>query len=74
MNELNDKGQRHGYWITEYNKLNYYNGTIHGKYEFYHDKGKTILCRMGLYDMGRRVGYWVLYNNSNQLTLKVFHL
>lgn len=74
MNKLNDKGQRHGYWETNYYKTNYYNGERHGKYECFNDRLKRQLNYGGYYDMGKTIGLWVQYNYSDELTFKVFYL
>lgn len=74
MSLYNDKGQRHGYWELFYVKKNYHHGILHGKYEYYYDKEKTKLFGRGLYDMGEKVGLWILNNRDGNTYRKTFHL
>lgn len=74
MNKLNDKGQRHGYWETDYCKFNYHNGSFHGEYLGYYDNEKKNLLAMAQFDMDTQIGYWEYYRRDNTINKKYFFL
>lgn len=74
MNQNNQYGERHGYWELFYVKKNYHHGILHGKYEYYYDKEKTKIHTIRQYDMGRKVGLWILNNRDGNTYRKTFHL
>lgn len=74
MNKLNDKGQKHGYWESPNSNVNYHHGLLHGKYESYWDKSKTIPTLRGNLNMGDEIGYWEYFNSGGNLLIKSFHI
>lgn len=81
MNQLNDKGKRHGYWEKYYPNGNlnykgyYINDKRHGLWESYYQNGK--LSWKGHFDNDERIGYWEWYpliiNQCNRIE-KEFYL
>jgi hypothetical protein len=61
MNQLNDKGERHGYWETHWDTLEY------------SLKKPRYICK-GNYDNGIPIGLFQYYSYNRKLHTKEFHL
>jgi antitoxin component YwqK of YwqJK toxin-antitoxin module len=80
MNQLNEKGQRHGYCKIYHNNGNiWYKGFFkndlrHGYWERYWSNGN--LLSKGNYNNGEPDGYWewYCYNNNGSIIEKEFYL
>lgn len=74
MNKYDEYNQPHGYWESPHLNVNYHHGLLHGKYESYWDKSKTIPTLRGNLNMGEDIGYWEFFNSGGDLVLKSFYL
>ena len=78
MNEVNDKGYKHGYWEKYcpdgnlWYKGVYINGLKDGYWGKYFSNGNPWY--KGHYINGKEDGYWEWYNIDSKLVLKAFHL
>jgi len=79
MNNLNDKGERHGYWEFYYPNGNisrkgyFVNDKFHGYWEDYFQNGR--LYWKGQIINEKRVGYWEWYSSRHDnLEEKEFYL
>lgn len=78
MNQLNNKGEKHGPWEEYYNngKLShrgtYLNGAKVGEWVFYWVNGN--LQWLGSYKMNQLIGFWVGYHSSNVMKDNEFFL
>ena len=78
INQLNEKGHRHGYW-EEYHpngslwfKGTYNNNNFEGYWEVYYRNGNPWF--KGNYDNnGTRIGYWEWYYDNGELREQIFH-
>jgi antitoxin component YwqK of YwqJK toxin-antitoxin module len=77
MNNLNNKGEKHGDWEYYMNgelfrKCSYKNGVLHGSGVYYWDNGNSRF--EGSYDEGNPTGFWKLYNVCGKLNVKEFYI
>ena len=78
MNQLDDKGERHGYWEHYFNnkelssKGTYINGLKNGYWEEYFLGGN--IWWKGHFKNNFPTDYWVIYGRDGELNQKIFSL
>jgi antitoxin component YwqK of YwqJK toxin-antitoxin module len=77
INQINEKGHRHGYWEDYWSsgklwfKGNYDNDLPHGYWEHYYSNGNQS-CK-GNYENGMRYGLWKYYGYDGILREEIFY-
>ena len=78
MNQINEKGQKHGYWEHYYyngnltTKCYYNNDILNGLNVSYWSDGK--LCYKCYYKNDKRNGYYENYNHDGKLWIKKYYI
>lgn len=76
MNQLNEKGRRHGLWVEYYNngkichEHNWLNGKYHGVCKDYHKNG--VLWVDAVYNNGKRVTWYRYFKDGNLDSLELY--
>jgi antitoxin component YwqK of YwqJK toxin-antitoxin module len=78
MNEYNERGERHGYWVEKFpyniqHKGLYINGKAHGQWKSFHIDGATKSC-IGWFNMDKVIGFWQYFDRDEKVYETVFHL